>query len=207
MHTQMAWSKSARSVSRAASVTAIALFLMAFAVAPSQAQKRADADPPVAALSEQTQQTIQKLDTLSSLPAEQWRVHVGDMAHGEAPDLDDSSWPVVKKDSGDYNDAVWYRRSIEVPQNLNGYDLTGARIWFHFSANANGPMPEIIYFNGRRVALGDDLEPIVLFDHAQPGDRVLVAVKLLHTVDKKRFMRRRPAHRFRPARPNPDDSR
>ncbi len=48
-------------------------------------------------------------------------------------------------------------------------------------------MPEIIYFNGRRVALGDDLEPIVLFDPAKPGDKILVAVKLLHTVDEKTF--------------------
>jgi len=70
---------------------------------------------------------------------------------------------------------------------LHGYDLTGARIWFSFAAYANGPMPEIIYFNGRRVALGDDLEPIVLFDKAKPGDKVLVAVKLLHTVDNKTF--------------------
>ena len=84
-------------------------------------------------------------------------------------------------------DAVWYRRVIEVPKTLNGYDLTGSRIWFQFHANANGPMPEIIYFNGRRVALGDDLEPIVLFDPAKPGDKILVAVKLLHTVDEKTF--------------------
>jgi len=43
-------------------------------------------------------------------------------------------------------------------------------------------MPEIFYFNGRRVAFGDDLEPIVLFDKAKPGDKILVAVMLLHTV-------------------------
>jgi alpha-mannosidase len=200
---QMAWSYSVRRMLRVASVAATASLLLAFAAAPSRAQKRGDADPPVAALSAQTQQTIQKLDTLSSLPAEEWRVHVGDMAHGEAPDLDDSSWPLVKKESGDYNDAVWYRRSIEVPKNLNGYDLTGSRVWFQFNANANGPIPEIIYFNGRRVALGEDLEPIVLFDHAQPGDRVLVAVKLLHTVDKKRFVGAALHIDFDPTRPNP----
>jgi alpha-mannosidase len=48
-------------------------------------------------------------------------------------------------------------------------------------------MPEILYFNGRRVAMGDDLEPVVLFDKAKPGDKVTVAVKLLHTVDTKSF--------------------
>ena len=73
--------------------------------------------------------------------------------------------------------------------------------------NGNGPMPEILYFNGRRVALGDDLEPVVLFDKAQPGDKVTVAVKLLHTVDTKTFrgvtlridFRRRPAQSRRSA--------
>ena len=33
----------------------------------------------------------------------------------------------------------------------------------------NGPLPQIVYFNGRRVAMGDDLEPIVLFDRAPAG--------------------------------------
>ena len=48
-------------------------------------------------------------------------------------------------------------------------------------------MPEILYFNGRRVALGEDLEPVVLFDKAQPGEKVVGAVKVLHTVDTKTF--------------------
>ena len=93
------------------------------------------------------------------------------------------------------------------PRTLHGYDLTGARIWFSFSADANGPMPEIIYFNGRRVALGDDLEPIVLFDKAKPGDKVLVAVKLLHTVDKKTFVGTELKIDFAENRPNPEDLR
>ena len=83
-------------------------------------------------------------------------------------------------------EAVWFRQTYQVPATLNGYDLSGARIWFQFHAEANGPMPEILYFN-RRVAMGDDLEPVVLFDNAKPGDRVTVAVKLLHTVDDKNF--------------------
>jgi alpha-mannosidase len=169
----------------------------------AHAQKRADASPPVQALSPQTREAIQKLSTLSSLPAEEWRYHVGDMAHGEATDLDDSSWPIATQTSGDYNDAVWYRRTIEVPKNLNGYDLTGSRIWFDFNVGANGPIPEIIYFNGRRVALGEDLEPIIIFDPAKPGDKIVVAVKLLHTVDKKHFNNAALHIDFNTSRPNP----
>ncbi len=130
---------------------------------------------------------LHTLEMLNSLPVGEWRFHAGDIPHGESPSLDDSEWTLVKPRAKAPKDAVWYRRVIEVPKTLNGYDITGSRIWFQFHANANGPMPEIIYFNGRRVALGDDLEPIVLFDPAKPGDKVLVAVKLLHTVDEKTF--------------------
>jgi alpha-mannosidase len=84
------------------------------------------------------------------------------------------------------NEAVWFRQTFRVvPETLNGYDLTGRGSGFSFTPEANGPMPEILYFNGRRVAMGDDLEPVVLFDQAKPGDKVTVAVKLLHTVDAK----------------------
>jgi alpha-mannosidase len=157
--------------------------------------------------------TLHTLETLNALPAEGWRFHAGDIPHGEAVTLDDSSWPVVTAPSAASKDAVWYRRTIEIPKTLHGYDITGSRVWFQFVAEANGPMPEIIYVNGRRVALGDDLEPIVLFEPAKPGDKLLVAVKLLHTVDDKKF--RRVTLRIEPnpngsganARPNPDDIR
>ncbi len=130
---------------------------------------------------------LHTLDTLTALPAGDWRFHAGDIPHGESPALDDSSWTLVHPRSPAPREAVWYRRLVEIPRTLHGYDLTGSRISFQFQADANGPMPEIIYFNGRRVALGDDLEPIPLTDSAHPGDKVLIAVKLLHTVDEKRF--------------------
>ncbi len=138
-------------------------------------------------LSPKALETLHTLEMLHALPVGEWRFHAGDLAHGEAPTLDDSSWPLVGPKSKAPQDAVWYRRVIEVPKTLHGYDITGARVWFQFRAEANGPMPEIIYFNGRRVALGDDLEPIVLFEPAKPGDKILVAVKLLRTVDEKTF--------------------
>jgi alpha-mannosidase len=154
--------------------------------------------------------TLHTIETLNALPAGEWRFHDGDVAHREAVGLDDSAWPVVSAPAKAPKDAVWYRREIEVPKTLHGYDITGSRIWFQFRVDANGPMPEIIYFNGRRVALGDDLEPIVLFEPAKPGEKVLVAVKLLHTVDEKTFKGvtlRIEADASAAGRPNPDDVR
>lgn len=161
-----------------------------------------------AKLSAASEVKLHILEGLTSLPAEGWRFHAGDLPHGET--ADDSSWPVVQGRSQAPKDAVWYRRIIEVPKTLNGYDISGSRITFQFHADANGPMPQIIYFNGRRVALGDDLEPIVLFEPARPGDKIDVAVKLLHTVDEKRF--RGVTLRIEPTmatsnRPNPEDMR
>lgn len=153
----------------------------------------------------QVESVLRALHGLQNLPAEEWRFHAGDVPHGEAVDLNDTTWPVMRANAQAPTDTVWYRRLIEVPKNLHGYDLSGAKIWFQFQAYANGPMPQIIYFNGRRVAMGDDLEPIVLFDDAKPGDKILIAVKLLHTVDQKTFAGAILKIDFSEARPHPSD--
>ena len=183
----------------------VSVLVLACAALLGAVSVRAQSGDPLSALSPAAHRTISQLRSLNSIPAGAWKFHVGDVAHGEAPELDDSGWQTVTGSSHAPTDGVWYRRWIEVPKTLNGYDLIGARIWFQFEAYANGPMPQIIYFNGRRVALGDDLEPIVLLDHAKPGDRVLVAVKLLHTVDQKTFARADVSIEFSAARPNPND--
>ena len=144
---------------------------------------------------------------LQALPDGDWKMHSGDLAHGEAVKLDESSWQPIAVEGKAGKEAVWFRQSYQVPATLHGYDLTGTRIWFEFHARANGPMPEILYFNGRRVAMGDDLEPEVLFDDARPGDKVTVAVKLLHTVDTKSFYGATLKIDFPENRPNPGDLR
>jgi len=156
-------------------------------------------------LSAPVERVARQLSALSNLPSHEWRFHVGDIAHGEAVDLDDSGWPVMKKGDRGPREAVWYRQWVEVPMNLNGYDLTGARIWFQIHVWGNGPMPEIVYFNGQRVAMGDDLEPIVLFDNTKPGDKILIAVKIQHTEDEKYFGGTDFRIEFAEARPSPAD--
>ena len=155
----------------------------------------------------ESRSVITRLTLMRELPDGTWKMHSGDVAHGEATNLDESGWEDQKVPGQAPNDAVWFRQTYTVPETLHGYDLTGARIWFEFHAYANGPMPEILYFNGRRVALGDDLEPVVLFDSAKPGEKVTVAVKLLHTVDKKNIGGATLKIDFPESRPNPEDLR
>ena len=171
------------------------------------AQSAVDAAKIAAGLPGEVHAAIHRLSSLRELPDAAWKMHSGDLAHGEALNLDESGWQPIAKGSLAPKDAVWFRQTYQVPVTLNGYDLTGARIWFQFHATANGPMPQILYFNGRRVAMGDDLEPVVLIDQAKPGDTVTVAVKLLHTVDDKTFRGATLKIDFAEGRPNPEDLR
>jgi len=171
------------------------------------AQTAAELARITAALPPDSRAVIDRLSILHELPDAVWKLHAGDLAHGEVVEVDESTWQPIATLSKAPNDAIWFRQSYQVPETLGGYDLTGARIWFQFHATANGPMPQILYFNGRRVAMGDDLEPVVLFDNAKPGDKVTVAVKLLHTVDAKTFKGATLRIEFAEGRPNPEDLR
>src|SRR5579862_5392924 len=179
-----------------AGLAVVVMFTLAvFATPPVNAQTLVEAakvakeiDRVASNLPPESRKVITRLTLLRELPDGTWKMHNGDLAHGEATDVDESGWQAMELPGRAPKDALWFRQTYTVPETLNGYDLTGARIWFQFHAEANGPMPEILYFNGRRVALGDDLEPVVLFDSAKPGEKVNVAVKLLHTVDEKSFM-------------------
>ncbi len=171
------------------------------------AKVAAEIDRVASNLPPESRNVITRLTMLHELPGGAWKMHGGDLAHGEDVNLDESGWQTFAVPGKAPNDAVWFRQTYTVPDTLSGYDLTGARIWFQFHAEANGPMPEILYFNGRRVALGDDLEPVVLFDNAKPGDKVTVAVKLLHTVDTKSIRGATLRIDFPENRPNPEDLR
>jgi len=162
-----------------------------FVASPAAAQRGSEVSRGLALLPPPSRAVVERLMSLSQLPAGTWKMHEGDLPHGEAVNLDPNlatpGWQNAATGARYSKDALWFRQTIQLPATLNGYDLTGARIWFQFHADANGSIPVILYFNGRRVALGEDLEPEVLFDDAHPGDKVVVAVKLLQTIDVKTF--------------------
>jgi alpha-mannosidase len=167
---------------------------------------RAQANNKRSSLSPEAQAKLERLSSLSKGLADgPWKYHAGDVPHGEDPALDDSSW---KAGSGTYetpDGSVWFRRTFVMPATLEGYDLRGARLFFQFHAFAHGAMPEILYMDGRRVALGENLEPVELVDPVAPGEAVHIAVKLLQTADVKRITPASYMLRLSPARPNPVD--
>lgn len=148
------------------------------------------------------QKIIDALSKLNSIPVSSWRMHIGDLEHGESITLKDSSWQTVRVPyQTKATDVLWLRTWIEVPEDLNGYDLTGARIWIKsWKNNAVS-----VYFNGQKVAGGEDLEPIILFSSARPRQKVLVAVRMGRTDDPKWLPETKLQIDTAPSRPSPRD--
>jgi len=135
-------------------------------------QQTADA---LKTLSGKAQEVIGRLSKLNSIPINDWRFHMGALAHGEAVDLDDSSWRAIQAPfQSDTKDTVWFRTWVVVPRTVGGYDLTGTRIWIS-SLRDNDTT---VYINGQRVSAGDDAQPLVIFGVTKPGDKALVAIRM-----------------------------
>ncbi len=177
------------------------LLLLLFVSQGAYAQRNNASEPP---LPPHTRDVVRALGQLHALDANGWKYNPANIPHGEDASLDDSAWSSLDRRGTVPAGAVWFRRWFEMPKNLHGYDLSGARIWFQFHVDAHGPLTQIVYFNGRRVALGEGLEPIVLFDHdAKPGERILVAVKLPETVSEKSFSGATVSIEYPSSRPDP----
>jgi alpha-mannosidase len=135
-----------------------------------------------------TDEVVRTLNSLATIPDVTWRFHEGNLAHGERVDLDEASWKEVKTGFSVGVEAAWFRTTVELPKEIHGYDVTGARIWLDARFRST-PVGEIVYINGRRAALGEDLEPIVLVESAQPGEKFVIAIKVLQTPERKSFNR------------------
>ncbi len=189
------------------SVAALIVLLVPSVCAQTPDEQSAIQASALAKLSPTARNVIARLAPLKTLPAGDWRFHLGDLAHGEATDLDDRTWEIRRPGSTAPADTVWYRREIEIPARLDGYDLTGSRIWLILHFDVNGPMIQIVYFNGRRVAMGEELEPVVLCEACKPGEKISVAIKLLKTVDVKVFTGIDFPIEVKAGRPAPEDLR
>jgi alpha-mannosidase len=158
-------------------------------------------------LSPAAQTAISRLSDLDHLPSGPWKYHATDLPHGEDPNLDDSQWQVLQNNHDYGTDGLWLRSWVQVPKSLDGYDLTGAALWFHASLEAHRPITQIIYVNGQRIAMGENIEPVEAIAHVKAGDRILIAVKSLPTVFPTRFNGTQITIHFALDRPNPVDVR
>jgi alpha-mannosidase len=152
--------------------------------------------------------TLDRLESLTALPLPDWRVHV-DVPHPEDPSLDDSGWETAKVGNKWSTGSRVLRRSIVIPEKINGYALKGARakldFRFDFNWNNKGPVTIAVFSNGSLVSRGDDdmQQPILLTENAQPGQNFLIAARLDAPDVETEFHHAQLIIEPAPARPDP----
>lgn len=141
---------------------------------------------------------LDKLHSLSELPVE-WRYHPADLKHAEAVDVNDDSWTASPSNTHKWSGAeAWFRADIKVPSNLNGYELNNASLRLEMDADDE----VIVYVNGQRVAMGGELEPVLLAEKIKPGQRIVTAIKVL-ALSGDHQLRTRVLVEADPSRPDP----
>ena len=122
---------------------------------------------------------LTRLEAMSVVPLSDWKAHYDDVAHGEDPTLDDSAWAPLQIGEHWGQGPSWFRRWVEIPPALGGYDIRGARIRLDLLAGGEWASQVRVFFNGSLVEMTQDdnnQQPIVLTQKAEPGLKVLVAI-------------------------------
>src|SRR5438270_2537436 len=120
---------------------------------------------------------LNRLQSLVTVAQSEWRFHA-DVPHPEDPALDDSGWKIMKA-GNKWNDDRVLRRWIEVPANIHGYAIQGSRLRLDLQLTSNMTVIMSVFSNGSLVFRGTDemQQPILLTESAQPGQKVLIAIR------------------------------
>jgi alpha-mannosidase len=135
--------------------------------------------------------SLDRLDSLTHQGETEWRFHA-DIPHPEDPSIDDSGWGTwtVKNVSGpggqNANEEHWtgtrvFRRWVQIPDKIHGYATGGAKAWLNLRFGSPGPLAITVFSNGAILYRGsdDDIQPVLLTENAQPGQKFLVAVRVV----------------------------
>jgi alpha-mannosidase len=135
--------------------------------------------------------TLDRLEALTRQNEAEWRSHT-DVPHPEDPGLNDSDWGLitVKNISGpgghNANEEHWtgtrvFRRWIQIPEKLKGYFTRGSQVSIDLRFGSPGSLRITVFSNGAILYRGsdDDILPMLLTENAQPGQKFLVAARVV----------------------------
>jgi alpha-mannosidase len=146
----------------------------------------------------------------------QWRYHT-DVPHPEDPGLNDSGWGTltVKNVSGsggmNKNEEHWtgtrvFRRWVQIPEKIDGYATQGSRVSIDLRFGSESGLKITVFANGAILYRGsdDDILPMLLTENAQPGQKFLVAARVVADDDVQcEFFHGELTIEPAPARPDP----
>jgi alpha-mannosidase len=123
---------------------------------------------------------LDRLQSITVVPVPTWQVHAADLPHGEDPALGTSDWQPMRLKE-DWKGSRWLRLTFAVPAQLNGYRLQGARISLDLHVSSDDAIQISVFSNGNMVARTDEdgQVPITLIENAQPGQKLVLAVRVL----------------------------
>jgi alpha-mannosidase len=121
---------------------------------------------------------VGQLNSISIIPLTDWKIHPADGGQYEAPDADDSNWPAYTAKTEWTAGSMWLRRWIELPEQLNGYDIKGARLELRWSIGGESTVLLTAYVNGVQVGVGEDQGALTIAPSAQAGQKLLLALKV-----------------------------
>ena len=137
------------------------------------------------------QPTLQRLQSLTRQGEAEWRVHT-DIPHPEDASLDDSGWSTftVKNTLGPggghaeenhWNGTQVFRRWVQIPEKINGYATQGSKAWLDLRFGSPDSLMITVFSNGAILYRGDDddILPVLLTSNAQPGQKFLVAARVV----------------------------
>jgi len=134
---------------------------------------------------------LDRLESLTHQAEPEWRFH-SEIPHPEDPTINDSDWDTfhVKNISGPggghpdeqhWNGTRVFRRSVTIPEKINGYAVQGSKAWMDLRFGSPGGLMITVFSNGAILYRGDDdnILPVLLTENAQPGQKFLVAVRVV----------------------------
>jgi alpha-mannosidase len=135
--------------------------------------------------------TLDRLQSLSGQAEAEWRFHT-DVPHPEDPGLSDADWGslTVKNRSqpGGINgdEERWtgtrvFRRWVQIPERINGYPTQGSRVLMDLRFGSPSGLIITVFSNGGILYRGndDDILPVLLTPNAQPGQKFLIAARVV----------------------------
>jgi alpha-mannosidase len=161
--------------------------------------------------------SIEKLQSLTHQDEATWRSHA-DVPHPEDPALNDSDWGVLTVNNisegggGHANEEHWtgtrvFRRWIQIPEKINGYATQGSEVRLDLRFGSPDSLIITVFSNDAVLYRGDDdnILPVLLTENAQPGQKFLVAARVVARDDEEfEFFHSELAIEPPPARPDPE---
>ncbi len=146
---------------------------------------------------------LTRLENISTLPLVDWRFHSGDIANGQAADLDDSAWRPFRLGDKWNTGPAWFRTMVQVPSHLSGYELRGSRLRLDFGVSGEDPVQLQLFINGISAGLSESIESVTIADKVEPGQKIVLAVRVQTLPTTQQFAQARLTVDAAAGRPDP----